>query len=542
MNEESDVDLAKVQIKEEGVSWLIWLLPAIALLVGLWLIYKSTVDAGIEIIIYFDSGAGVIPHKTEVRYEGVPVGIVNKIDLSNDLKGLNATVEIKKSAAPVLQEDTVFWMVEPEISITRVTGLDTLVSGRYITFQFGETTGKFTKEKIEKLPPKKFSFIALNDTPVKPEYLGGLRLTLSASSGSSITKGAPILHKKIAVGNVERIKLGTGGGVEYEIYVQEDHKHFVNKDTRFWNTSGLSIQGNLSNIEINMDTFTSLMIGGISFTTPENSKEKKLAANDDTYELHMDKESAFNESVEIDISFKSGEGLVKGTLVKYNGITIGEVTDIEIDSDFSSVRVSVNLTASAKGVAKKGSKFWIVKPKLGLAATKNVETLLTGRYITVEPSLSGPLKLNFMGLDAPPTIEKVDEGLKLTLAASQLGSIKQGVKVYYRNIAVGKVAGATLAENSKQVLIYIVIEKKYAPIVKNNTRFWNASGFGVDFSLFSGAKIRTQSLESLLEGGLAFATPNNENMGEQATEGDIFQLYTEPEEDWLTWSPDIPIK
>jgi paraquat-inducible protein B len=102
---------------------------------------------------------------------------------------------------------------------------------------------------------------------------------------------------------------------------------------------------------------------------------------------------------------------------------------------------------------------------------------------------------------------------------------------------VGRVKGFELANTADNVLIYINIEEPFIELIRENTRFWNASGIGVDFKLFRGVKIRTESLESILEGGIAFATPDNESMGSQVSENVVFKLYDKPDEKWLTWKP-----
>ena len=99
-----------------------------------------------------------------------------------------------------------------------------------------------------------------------------------------------------------------------------------------------------------------------------------------------------------------------------------------------------------------------------------------------------------------------------------------------------------LGPTSDRVLIHILIEPRYAPLVRTGTRFWNASGIGVDAGLFKGVKVRTESLEALLEGGIAFATPNNPEMGGPAKAGQTFALHDEPNDQWLQWVPKIALE
>ena len=134
-------------------------------------------------------------------------------------------------------------------------------------------------------------------------------------------------------------------------------------------------------------------------------------------------------------------------------------------------------------------------------------------------------KYEFIGQRKPPAEKPAEWGLNIVLTGDQLGSIKIGDKVYYRDIIVGEVTSYELADTSDHVRIYLNIQRRYTTLVRENTVFWNSSGIGVDFGLFSGLEIQTESLESVMSGGVAFATPDNEDMGEQVNENAVFPLH-----------------
>lgn len=114
--------------------------------------------------------------------------------------------------------------------------------------------------------------------------------------------------------------------------------------------------------------------------------------------------------------------------------------------------------------------------------------------------------------------------------------------VTYREVAVGKVTDFELGPNADRVLISILIEPRYTSLVRSGSRFWNTSGFGFDFGLLKGAQLRTESVETLMEGGIAFATPEGEQMGKPALPGQTFLLFDEANEEWLRWAPKIALK
>jgi len=152
----------------------------------------------------------------------------------------------------------------------------------------------------------------------------------------------------------------------------------------------------------------------------------------------------------------------------------------------------------------------------------------------------GPQK-NFVALPAAPETAKQEAGLSLVLSAARRGSLKPGVPVTYREITVGKVTGYELGQTADRVLIHILIEPKYAPLVRSGTRFWNTSGFDFDVGLFKGATMRTESLETMIQGGVAFATPDGDRMGGAAHPEQTFPLFDKFEDEWLTWAPKISL-
>jgi paraquat-inducible protein B len=185
----------------------------------------------------------------------------------------------------------------------------------------------------------------------------------------------------------------------------------------------------------------------------------------------------------------------------------------------------------------------VVRPELGLMRTANLDTLVSGPYIEVRPDPgNSPRQTHFVAASQTPAASIKEAGLRLVLSTPRRGSLKAGVPVTYREVTVGKVTGFELGPNADRVLIGILIEPRYAPLVRSGSRFWNTSGFGFDFGLLKGAQLRTESLETLLEGGIAFATPEGEQMGRLATPGQTFPLFDEANSEWLQWAPKIALE
>jgi paraquat-inducible protein B len=240
---------------------------------------------------------------------------------------------------------------------------------------------------------------------------------------------------------------------------------------------------------------------------------------------------------EITISFKDGNGLRVGrTLVRYRGVQIGEVTDIELSKDMQRVLVRVRLQRSAASVAKSGSVFWIVRLGNEIENIGNIGTVITGAYIEVLPG-EGESKSEFVGLENAYAMER--GGLKIVLLSHRLGMVRPNWPVYYRGVEVGTIQSSKLNANATAAEIQVLIRAQYAPLVRNGSRFWNTSGVDVKMGLFRGVEINVESLRSLLSGGIAFATPDAG--AKPAKDGAVFRLHDEPHKDWLQWAPAIPL-
>lgn len=467
---------------------------------------------------------------TKVRMEGIEVGEVESVSFTEDdpTRGADAKVRITAPNQRYLNGETQFWLVTPEVSASGISGLDTLIGGPYIAM-------KVNGQKGEPL----VAYTALNKPPQSRIQAPGLRLRLHAEELHSAREGTKIYFRKIPVGQVETVEL-TRKGVELEIFIHQRYQHLVHRESQFWNASGISISGGLSGLDIQAESLSSIVAGGIAFHTPE-TKTPQAAWEGLKYTLYPNYQSTYAEEGEdISIRFDTGNSVNKGTELKYQGIKVGEVSAVELSSDMAGVVVRAHLVPSATALAKEGSQFWVVKPQLGLVGTSNLETLVTGSYISVRPG-SGMPKDYFTGLNKPPAMKQPKDGLNLVLSADQRGSIKEGVKVFYRDIPVGEVFAYELSADAKKTLIHINIQPRFAGLVRSNTEFWNSSGVAVKFGLFSGTTIRSKSLESLLEGGIAFATPNEDSMGGIAAQGSQFKLHGSVEPEWLQWSPSIHI-
>lgn len=245
---------------------------------------------------------------------------------------------------------------------------------------------------------------------------------------------------------------------------------------------------------------------------------------------------------EIAIEFADGSGVTADkTELDYKGVSVGRVTAVELKPALDGVVVRVRLNKTAAGIAREGALFWVVHPEISLTGVRGLDTLLTGPRLNVRPGRGAPAE-RFVGLERTPPPEIADEGRTFVLRSDQLGSLTSGAGVFYRQMKVGAVETSQLADDATGVLIRIHVEAPYADLVRTNTRFWNAGGFSFKVGLL-GAELKNTSLESMLTGGVAFATPEGDDgvVAPLAPEGTLFQIAAEPDKDWLKWAPKIPL-
>lgn len=489
-------------------------------------------QAGIRVNLSLQEFDGLEPGRTPVIYKGIQVGHMKTFKVDDDLSGARVELMLDPRTEDYLVEGTDFWVVKPSISLAGITGLEALVKGNYIAIRPGEKGAAPQRD-----------FVARAKAPPLDMSAPGLHVVLFSDSRGSLEVGSPVLFKQVKVGTVQSYQLSRDNEqVAFGVHIEPEFSHLVNTSTRFWNASGVTLKGGLSGIEVKSESLQTLMAGGIAFETPD-AKAPKGDQRVLRFNLHSSQDSALEKGVALTIRVPRGDGLNPGTSIRYKGLEVGKVERVELTPDLQAVMLYARVTQATQQIARAGTQFWVVKPEVSLTRAANLETLVSGQYLEVLPATkAGNRQVNFVAQAAAPTDNAREEGLRLVLSAARRGSIKPGVVVSYREVPVGKVTDFELGPTSDRVLIHILIEPRYAPLVRTGSRFWNASGIGVDAGLFSGVKVRTESLEALLEGGIAFASPDNAQMGGPAQAGQTFVLNDELKEEWLRWAPKIALK
>ncbi|MBF7688180.1 PqiB family protein [Acinetobacter rathckeae] len=213
----------------------------------------------------------------------------------------------------------------------------------------------------------------------------------------------------------------------------------------------------------------------------------------------------------IDVSFRTADGLEAGkTNVRYKQVNIGLVRQIKLAPDNTHVIAQIELSKDSSNFAAKDSRFWVVRPRIGTTGVSGIDTLLSGSYIEVDGGKASDEQTNFVGLETPPVVPSDVPGKVFFLTADNLGSLDIGSPIYYRRMNVGQITAYNLSEDGKHVEMQTFIRSPYDKFVTTDARFWQASGVDVSLNA-SGFSLNTQSLASIVTGGVAFGYPDNSN-------------------------------
>lgn len=228
---------------------------------------------------------------------------------------------------------------------------------------------------------------------------------------------------------------------------------------------------------------------------------------------------------EITITFNNAEGIEPGrTELRFKEVVVGHVTRVVLSPDRQRVIVTAKLDKTAESLTADDTQFWVVRPRIGTAGVSGLSTLFSGAYIGVDAGESTESRRRFSGREVPPFVLRGEPGRSFVLAANDLGSLEVGSPVFYKRTRVGRVVGYTLDPTNDALAVRVFIEAPNERLVKPQSRFWNASGVDVALNA-NGLSVNTESIASLVAGGLAFATPPEAANSAPAADGQRFALF-----------------
>lgn len=330
---------ALVDRRRRRSSQLIWLIPIVALIVGLSLAIHAYLEKGPVITIKFTSGEGIEEGNTKIKYKDVQIGLVRSVTISEDRSSVIVTADIERDAEAFLKTDTRFWVVRPRISGSSITGLGTLTAGSYIGMDVGSSTESAT------------SFTGLETPPAVTMDVPGRQFVLHADDVGSLNVGSPIFYRHLQVGEVLTTELDQDGEtILLRVFVRSPYDKFVRNRTLFWHASGIDLTLNADGIKVNTESLVSIMLGGIAFQSPEDDIDSPQAEQNRHFVLFSSKSDALRRMDSVVENYRlvfseSVRGLTVGAPVDLRGLTVGEVTRIsgELDPASKKVTMAVNI-------------------------------------------------------------------------------------------------------------------------------------------------------------------------------------------------------
>ena len=361
---------------------LVWLMPLLAVLVAVWVVWQNYEDRGPLITVMFPSASGIRADTTELRIRDIRVGIVEEVGFTDALAAVRADIRIDKEVAQYIDADAQFWLVQPQVSARGVTGIGTILSGVYIEASFDGEVGASATE-----------FMALENPPLSGFGEEGTRVVLRTRAGGQLAAGAPVLATGIEVGRIGQPVLSESGNtVTMEAFIAAPYDRRLTTNSRFWDASGLSVNVGTGGLDLRVDSLAALVEGGVNFGTPVTGGEpvedghvfevfaSEDAAREDAFEGTTDPDLPLSIVLDTDVS-----GLGVGTVVRFRGVKAGEVVDVvglapeEGSDERVRLLIDMNLTPTRIGL----------RPGLTAEQLRNVLAARVARGLRMRPATEG---------------------------------------------------------------------------------------------------------------------------------------------------------
>ncbi|MDP2567398.1 intermembrane transport protein PqiB [Photobacterium damselae subsp. piscicida] len=410
----SDNKPTQAEVKNLKQVSAIWIIPIVALAIGIWMLAQYITSKGPEITLRMPTAEGIEVGKTQIKSLNVKVGVVTNIKLSDDYSYITVTARMNKDAERMLRDDTLFWVVKPRIGKEGISGLDTLLSGSYIELQPG-------KSDI-----KKYNFKVLDVPPIAPPDAKGLRVVLTNKEAGKLSVGDPVLYEGFTVGRVEQVSFNTKTKLaNYHLFIFQPYDSLIQTTTKFWLASGVDFQMSASGINVKIGSLESLITGGVSFGLPDGvSSGEKVITQNEKYRLYDNMkqvtEGMYDKYLPYVMLFKESiRGLQPGAPVEYRGVRIGTVEKVPFKlptnkHGFSNKMIPIlvhielgRITQLGGHETLEGLKADLQEEfKTGLRATLKTGSLITGALfidLNVDPDEKAPKQQSFDGYDIFPT-------------------------------------------------------------------------------------------------------------------------------------------
>ncbi|WP_312883653.1 PqiB family protein [Paraburkholderia youngii] len=227
----------------------------------------------------------------------------------------------------------------------------------------------------------------------------------------------------------------------------------------------------------------------------------------------------------ITIGFATGDGIEAGkTKIKFKNVDIGVIKSLELSDDHKTVIAHAEMSPNSASMLVDDTRFWVVRPRISGGTVSGITTLISGAHIGMDIGTSQTARRAFAGLESPPVLASGTPGREFVLKSGTIGSLDVGSPVFFRRLQVGRIVSYALDADGAGMTIHVFINAPYDRYVTHDTRFWQASGVDVTLDT-TGVKVNTESLVSILIGGLAFETPPDSSDKVEAQAQHAYELF-----------------
>ncbi|GMM87045.1 MlaD family protein [Vibrio fortis] len=495
-NNQSQTSYSPEIRKNKGISPL-WILPILTVALAGWLVMKSIHDAGQRVQIYFSDAAGLIAGRTTIRYQGLEVGMVRDITLSEDLESIYVDADIYPEAKKLLSKGTRFWLVKPTASLSGISGLDALVSGNYIAIHPSE---------IEQEPETVFK--ALESSPSDLLASEGLNIMLTAKDLGGVSVGSQIVYRKIPIGEVYNYQLNESGkSVTIQAAIKDEYSHIITDQSRFWNVSGLGASIGFSGVDVRLESLSALLGGSIAVDSPGEGQPVEMNTK---FKLYPDLKTA-GRGISVKIAVPDDNNIsATGAPIMYRGIEIGQITDLSLSKGRENVVASAAIQPAFSDFLNSGSKFILEEAKLSLTGVENIGNLVTGNFLTLVPG-EGDKARQFTAIRKHEYNQQQEKSVAIRLTSNNSFGLDVGTNLLYKGIAVGSIIevglvdGVGTGSDKHEVYMDALIDNQYAHLIKSNNRFFVTGSASAELTE-SGLSVTVPPAKQLLTGSISFVS------------------------------------